>query len=259
MKDANANRTAKVVWITGASQGIGRALALEMASRGWQVAASARNQNLLQTLEQEAIPLSGSIKGFVLDVCDAMACAKTQAEIEQHWGPIQRLVLNAGTHIPTPIDDLQLKDFEQLWQINVLGTLKPLLAALPTMRQHRQGKIAIVASLSGYRGLPTAAGYGASKAALINLAESLHLDLHPSGIQVQLINPGFVKTPLTDRNPFPMPFLISAEEAAKAIANGLDSTKFEIRFPTRFGLIMGFLKLLPYAPYFWLVKRFTGI
>jgi short-subunit dehydrogenase len=248
-----------VAWITGASQGIGRALALELAQRGWKVAASARNRERLQLLEAESVNLAGTISAFPLDVCDPHACVRVAERVAQRLGPVERLLLNAGTHIPTPVSDLVIDDFRQLFELNLMGTLQPLAAVLPAMQARGRGQLAIVASVAGYRGLPLAAGYGASKAALINLAESLRLDLDQQGIDVRLINPGFVKTPLTDRNRFKMPFLIEASDAARRIADGLERKGFEIRFPRRLVWLMGLLRWLPYAIYFPLVKRITGV
>ena len=142
-----------------------------------------------------------------------------------------------------------------LMAVNVMGTAACLEALMPRMMARRQGRIAVVASVAGYRGLPTSAYYGATKAALINLTESLKFDLDQAGVTIQLIDPGFVKTPLTDRNDFPMPFLISAELAADRIARGLRSRQFEIAFPRVFVAIMKLLRCLPYALYFPLVGR----
>ena len=142
-----------------------------------------------------------------------------------------------------------------LIEINVMGTAACLEALMPRMIARGRGRIAVVASVAGYRGLPTSAYYGATKAALINLAESLRFDLARAGVTMQLIDPGFVKTPLTDRNEFPMPFLISAELAADRIASGLRSRRFEIAFPRRFVWMLKLLRCLPYALYFPLVGR----
>ena len=247
----------KVVWICGASQGIGRALAIELAAQGARVAASARNAAALDMLAEETSTLPGSVHPFPLDVTKLQSLYDTLDDIAAALGPVDIAVLNAGTHKITPVEDFQSSDVEAIIGLNVMGTVHGLEVLLPKMRARRQGRIAVVASLAGYRGLPTAAGYGASKAALINLCEALRLELYESGVVLQIINPGFVKTPLTDKNPFEMPFLISAEKAAKIIAKGLQSKRYEIRFPTIFALIMAALRLCPHWLYSLLIRKKT--
>ncbi len=247
-----------VAWITGASQGIGRALALELVARGWRVAASARSVDKLAALEAEVAPDTGAIVAFALDVRDPKACAAALKRIEAEMGPVDLGVLNAGTHRPMTAESFDVEGVRALVDLNLMGTVNVLAPLLQRMRGRDQGQVAIVASLSGYRGLPTASGYGASKAALINLCEALKLDLAQTGVKIQVVNPGFVRTPLTDRNPFPMPDLISAERAARYLADGLEGASFEIRFPPRFALLMGLLRILPYRLYFPLIRRITG-
>lgn len=247
-----------VVWITGASQGIGRALTLELAQRGYTVAASARNTQALYALAHATDALPGSVHPYTADVTDQLSVVETHRAIETSLGPIEIAVLNAGTHIETPADNFRSADIEKLLQLNVVGTVYALEVLLPVMRERRSGRIAVVSSLAGYRGLPTAAGYGASKAALINLCESLRLELYNTGVKIQVINPGFVRTPLTDRNTFEMPFLISPESAARRIANGLQSDRFEIRFPRRFAFIMSLLKHCPHWLYSLLIRKKTA-
>lgn len=248
----------QVVWITGASKGIGRALALEFARQGYRVAVSARNELELKTLCQETEALMGKAFAFALDVTDKQACVNTFNRITETMGEVGQVVLNAGTHKPTPAHSFNADDIKSLLDLNVMGVCHCLEAVLPNMLDRQQGNIAVVASLAGYRGLPDSAGYGASKAALINLCEALKLDLAGSGVKLQVVNPGFVKTPLTDQNKFPMPFLISAEEAAGYIFKGIHKDKFEIRFPGFFASIMGLLRMLPYGLYFPLVRRGTA-
>ena len=244
-----------VVWITGAGKGIGRALALRYARLGHTVAASARTKTDLQSLAAEAEPLDGAIRPYALDVTDASAVPVAVAAIEHDLGRIDRAVLNAGTHIPTPVGAFSPGAWRTLLDVNVMGTVN-CLAALFEDRAHRRGcRIAVVASVAGYRGLPSASAYGATKAALINMCEALKPELDALGIAVQLVNPGFVETPLTDKNDFPMPFLISAEEAARRIVDGLARDRFEIAFPTRFVMIMKMLRLLPHALFFPITRR----
>ena len=234
-----------LVWITGASQGIGRALAIELAKRGKTVAVSARNEEKLSSLVQDAERLPGSIFAFPVDVTDSEAVDSVIDEIETQLGGIDQAVLNAGTFVPMEGAEFRADVVRAHFELNVMGVCYCIEPLVQRMSERANGLIAINGSLAGYRGLPESSAYGASKAALVNLAESLYLDLRKTGIDVKIINPGFVRTPLTDKNTFPMPFLIEAEKAAYIIANGLYGKKFEIRFPALFAGFMGLLRLLP--------------
>jgi len=245
------------IWITGASSGIGEALALRLAQDGHEVAASARGADRLARLSDQARDAEGRIHAYPLDVTEQPAAAAALAEIERQLGPLDTAVLAAGSHHPVSARDFKAEDLARLVQVNLIGTANCLEPLLRTMIARRRGRIAIVSSVAGYRGLPTSAYYGATKAALINLAESLKFDLDRHGVILQLIDPGFVKTPLTDKNEFNMPFLIPAEEAAARIARGLESTSFEITFPRRFTYLLKLLRCLPYRLYFPLVARAT--
>ena len=255
---SGGDREDRVVWITGASSGIGRALALNLAKRGDTVAVSARSEQALQGLANEASDLRGSIHPYTLDITNAENCARTVEQISGKFGKIALAILNAGTHHPVEAEDFAAGDLARLIGINLLGTGNCLDPLLKRMIEARAGHIAIVASVAGYRGLPTSIYYGASKAAQINLAEALKFDLDRFGIKLQLINPGFVKTPLTDKNEFPMPFLMEVDEAAERMANGLESNAFEISFPRRFTYLLKLFRLLPYRLYFPIVSRMTG-
>lgn len=242
-----------IVWITGASSGLGAALAGRLARDGRTVALSARSADKLDAVaRQSAGP--GSLHPVPLDTQDPEAACAAVARIEAELGPIGQAVLNAGTHQPVDPRALKVEDFRKLVEVNLMGTVHCLAAVLPPMLARRRGRIAIVASVAGYRGLPTAAAYGMTKAGLINLAEALRVELAPSGIVVQIVNPGFVRTPLTDRNRFPMPFLMEPEAAAEAFFRGLQSDRFEIAFPRRFVWMMKVLRCLP-APLAFAVTR----
>ncbi len=243
------------VWITGASSGLGRALALRMAADGWRVAASARGVQSLNELAKSAKGLSGEIHAFPLDVTDADAVTAAVRTVEQLLGPIRQAVLNAGSHRPVRAAALTAADFRDLAELNLMGTVHCLEALLPGMIARRAGRIAVVASLAGYLGLPTSAAYGMTKAGLINMAEALKPELDAYGIHMQIVNPGFVRTPLTDRNPFPMPFLMEAEAAAEAFYRGLRSRRFEIVFPRRFAYLLKILRALPAPLAFGLTRR----
>jgi len=250
-----SRQKSKVVWITGASSGIGRALALHLAKCGDTVAVSARGVAALQAMANEA---SGNIHIYPLDITDVNQCALTVEAISKDLGEISLAVLNAGTHHPIDAKDFTAEDLKQLTDINLLGTGNCLDPVLKKMIPARRGHIAIVASVAGYRGLPTSAYYGATKAAQINLAEALRFDLDRYGIKLQLVDPGFVKTPLTDKNDFPMPFLIDVETAAARMASGFEGSSFEITFPRRFTYLMKLLRLLPYRLYFPMVAWMTS-
>ncbi|WP_020682561.1 SDR family NAD(P)-dependent oxidoreductase [Marinobacterium rhizophilum] len=247
----------RVVWITGASTGIGAALALALARRGCGVAISARSAPDLGDLACQAQGLRGELWPYPLDVTDAAACSATLDRIEAEHGAVELAILNAGTHRALTPETFEVAAFEALMQLNYMGVVNAAVPLLARMRSVGGGQLAITASVAGYRGLPTASGYGASKAALINFAEALKLDLADTGIVVSLINPGFVRTPLTDRNRFSMPFLLEPEDAAARIIRGLQRHRFEIAFPWRFVLGLKLFRLLPYWLYFPLVRRIT--
>ncbi len=232
-------------WVTGASSGIGRALALELATRGRRVAVSARRAEALAALAQEAETLPGQVIPLPLDITDQKAVSETLAKIERDLGPLAVAVLNAGVHIPTKAKALAPEDFRSLVELNLMGTLYCLAAAVEPMRARRRGQIAVVGSVAGYFGLPTAAGYGMTKAGLINMTQALQPELAAMGIKLQLVNPGFVKTPLTDRNRFPMPFLMPVDKAAARLLKGLESERFEIVFPWRLAALLRLLRALP--------------
>lgn len=245
----------RIVWITGASSGLGRAVALAMAREGWRVIGSARRQEELDDLAAEGP--EGRITGVAVDVTDLEATRAAVARIEAEIGPIDRAVLAAGTHIPTSADDFKPEDFRTLMEVNLMGVVHATAAVLPGFRHRRAGHLVVVASVAGYRGLPTAAGYGATKAALINYTEAMKFDLDDWGVKTQLVCPGFVRTPLTDKNPFPMPFLMEVEDAAQAMVKGMRGSRFEITFPKRFTWLVKLVSSLPYSPYFSLVRRGT--
>ena len=241
------------VWITGASSGLGAGLALRMARAGRLVAASARREEELKDLADK-VGGGGAIYPVALDVQDADAVEAAVARMERDIGPIEQAVLNAGTHKPVASHKLDTRDFRHLIEVNLMGTVNCLGAVIPRMVARKKGRIAVVASVAGYRGLPTSAAYGMTKAGLINMAEALRVELALHGITVQIVNPGFVRTPLTDKNPFPMPFLMEPDSAAEAFFRGLQTDRFEIVFPRRFAYIMKVLRLLP-APLAFAITR----
>lgn len=247
----------KTVWITGAGKGIGRALALKMAADGWTVAASARTAPDLESLADEVASSNstGTIHAYPLDIVDVAANQDVLTQIEQDLGPLKLAVLNAGTHQPMAASEFSVKTVRHLVETNLMGTVNGLNALLPVFRDRQDGRIAVVSSVAGYRGLPTSAAYGATKAALINMVEAMKPELEREGVSLTLINPGFVETPLTDQNEFPMPFLVTAEEAASTIYRGLQAGKFEIVFPRPFAFLMKLLRHLPNRLLFSVTSR----
>lgn len=238
------------IWLVGASAGIGAALARALAERGARLVLSARSSPRLQSLQiPEALLLP-------CDATDDASLAAAHARLQAAWGGVDLVIYLAGDYRPMRAADLDLAQAERIIAINFGGALKLAARVLPGLAPG--GGIAFVASIAGYRGLPRALAYGPGKAALIHLAECLHLELAPRGIGVWAINPGFVATRLTAQNDFAMPALITPEEAAAEILEGFRSGRFEIHFPRRFTRLMKFLAQLPYALYFPLVRRFTG-
>lgn len=228
-------------WLTGASSGIGAALATELVSRGGRVAISSRRREALEATSQ------GRMHVEPVDVTDRAAVHAAVTSVREALGGIDVAVLNAGTWQQVKIAGFDAESFRHTFDTNVMGTVNCMEALLPTMLADKNGVIAGMASVAGYRGLPGSEAYGASKAALINLLESLRGSLGPRGVRVQTISPGFVKTDLTARNKFPMPFMISADKAARIIADGFASEKTEIVFPLPMMLMMKAARLVPNA------------
>jgi len=239
----------KRVWITGGGSGIGKALALSYAQDGWDVIISGRDHQKLDDVCEQ----SSHIQAIV---CDITLTASVATCIES-IGLLDLAVLNAGDYRPGPTAETHLEDFRKAMEVNYFGTLNCIQALLPGLKASG-GKLAVVASLAGYIGLPNASGYGPGKAALISLCESLRAELQDSPVIVQMINPGFVKSSLTAKNDFSMPYLMEPEAAAAEIRKGLETEKFEIAFPAPFVRRMKFLRLLPYWAYFKLMKKIAS-
>lgn len=245
----------RTAWVTGASSGIGRALALALAREGVKVAASARSADRLAELAR----LDVNIVPFPLDVRDGAAMGNAARGIAASLGPIDLAVLNAGVWEPMSSGNFSAAKAAACMAVNFQGIANGVEALLPAMVERGSGHIAMVASVSGYRGLsPATAAYGPSKAAVINLAETLRNDLAARGIAVSLINPGYVETPMTRSNTFPMPFIITAEDAAQRTVRGLRKGRFEIAFPWQLVALMKLGRLLPYPMYFWYARTFLA-
>ena len=242
-------------WIVGAFLGLGAPLARALDAPRARLALSARTA---QGLQQVASGLRDALV-LPLDVTDAGAFTPAMLQLLDAWGGVDLVILNAGTYMPLRAWDLTTDNARHTVHTNLLGVMDGVAAALPQLLLQGHGALAIVGSVAGYRGLPKALAYGPSKAALINFAETLYLDLAPKGVSVFLINPGFVATPLTAQNDFEMPALITAADAAARIVRGFASGAFEIHFPHRFTRVLKLLSILPDRLYFRLIARSTGL
>lgn len=245
----------KIIWITGASSGIGKELALQMAQQGHTIIVSARSQDKLDALAQDAKTLSGKVFPYPCDITDEAAVSAVVADVEKNVGPIDQAVLNAGTYVQDTLATFSVEAFRTQMDVNLYGTAHCLSAIMPRFMQRKSGHLVIVSSVAGMRGLPGSLSYGPGKAALINLAEALYIEAKPYDIKVQLVNPGFIKTPLTDKNEFDMPMLMPVEKAVEAMIKGMESHKFEIVFPWLFVTLKKIIDLLPNKLYLGLMGR----
>ena len=244
----------KTIWITGGSTGIGKALAIKFSSEGWNVAVSARRVELLNELCDQY----ENITAFPLDVTQKENCFKVFNEIKNKFNDIDICFFSTGTWNPKKEKDIDLEQMEEVFKVNFFGTVNTIKAVEQHFKDRKNGVITIVSSIAGYRGLPNSTGYGPSKSALNNLAESLYFDFKRSNVRVCLVSPGFIKTPMTDKNDFKMPFLKTPEYAADQIYEGLVNKKsFEIHFPKALTLTLKILSFLPSKLYFNLVGRLT--
>ena len=246
--------TKKTIWITGGSTGIGKALAIRFASKGWNVAISARRVELLDDLSNSY----DNIFGFPLDVTDKERCKEVFNEIKNKFENVDICFFSTGTWDPKKEKNIDVEQMEDVFKVNFFGTVNCIKAVEQYFRDKKNGIITIVSSIAGYRGLPNSTGYGPSKSALNNLAESLYFDFKRYNVRVCLVSPGFIKTPMTDKNDFKMPFLKTPEYAADKIYEGLvNKNVFEIHFPKSLTLILKILSFLPSKIYFSLIGKMT--
>ena len=242
----------KVIWITGASSGIGKSLAIKFASEGWQVAVSARRESLLKELSDT----NSNIHSFPLDVTDSEKCKDVSTEIINKLENIEICIFCTGIHDPKSEKSLDLEKVRKIMEVNFFGTVNSINSVYDYFKKKRSGHISMVSSVAGYRGLPAGGAYCASKSALTTFAESLYFDLKRFNVRVSVVNPGFIKTPMTDQNDFPMPMIKSPEFAADKMFKGLtQSNAFEIHFPKQFTFIMKILKIMPNWLYLKLIKK----
>ena len=241
----------KKIWVTGASSGIGRAVAEKFAKEGWKVAVSARREEILNAMSKNE-----NIFSFPLDVTNFDNCKSTFDKILEQFGNIDICFLCSGTYDPKKEQEINIEQNKFVMNVNYFGTLNCVKSVEEYFKKEKKGHISIVSSIAGYRGLPNSSGYGPSKAALTNFAESIYFDFKKHNVKVSVVSPGFIKTPLTDKNEFPMPFLRSPEFAANKVYDGLVKTNsFEIDFPKQLTLTLKFLRILPYKIYLFLVDK----
>jgi short-subunit dehydrogenase len=243
-----------LAWVTGASSGIGREIAIQLAKSGWRVAISARRADDLAAL---AALYPDKMIAVPLDITDHDAVLAAVGRIEAE-GPIARVILNAGTYVRDTGDAFDAARFRAQVEVNLIGTANCLEAVLPPLRTRRRGQIGIVSSLAGLAGLPGAVTYATTKAGLIAMAQSLKPDLDRYDIAISAICPGFVKTPLTAKNKFPMPFLMEVEAAAATIISGLDANRFLIAFPAGLAWPLRIIRFLPAPLFFAITKRMSN-
>jgi NAD(P)-dependent dehydrogenase (short-subunit alcohol dehydrogenase family) len=242
------------VWIVGGSTGIGAATVERLLAAGARVAVSARNAHTLE----ERFARHAQCLRLPADVLDVEALAASRDAIVARWGGLDLAIACAGTYREMRAIAPDADAARTIWRTNFEGAFNVYLTCLPQWQAQGRGALVLVSSAAGYTGLPNSLAYGASKAALVNLAESLWLDLARHGIAVSLVVPGFVDTPLTAQNRFPMPALIGADEAAAEILRGLARGAFEIHFPRRFTRSLKLLAMLPHRLRFWCIRRITG-
>tara|TARA_B110000211_G_scaffold229169_1_gene286519 strand:- start:713 stop:1465 length:753 start_codon:yes stop_codon:yes gene_type:complete len=241
----------KKIWITGASSGIGKALAEKFAAEGWKVAASARRKEILDEMSNNK-----NISSFPLDVTNQVQVNEVFSKIISNFGGLDLCVFSSGTYDPKLEKEINIKQNKFVMETNFFGVLYCIKSVEKYFKDKKDGHISIVSSIAAYRGLPNSSGYGPSKAALTNLSESLYFDFKKYGVRISLVSPGFIKTPLTDKNDFPMPFIKSPEFAAEKMFDGLTKSKaFEIHFPKALTISLKFLRILPYRIYLFLIDK----
>jgi len=243
----------KKIWITGASSGIGKAVAEKFAAEGWMVAASARRQEILNKMAENQ-----NIFAYPLDVTQKENVTKTFNNIIEDFKNVDICLFCSGTYDPKLEQEINIEQNKFVMETNYFGVLNCIKAVETYFKNKKSGLISIVSSVAAYRGLPNSSGYGPSKAALTNLTESIYFDFKKHNVKISLVSPGFIKTPLTDKNEFPMPFIRSPEFAADKIFQGLTKKNiFEIHFPLGLTLTLKFLRILPYKLYLFLIDKFV--
>ncbi len=247
------SKNQKKVWITGASSGIGRALAIRYSNEGWQVAASARRVELLNELSKNK-----NIYSFPLDVSKMSETKEVFSDVLNKLKDVDLCIFSSGIYERNLEKEINIESIKKTFEVNYLGTVNCVKTVEDYFKKRKKGNLAIVSSPVGYRGLPKSTGYTPSKAALNNFTQGIYFDFKKYNINVTLISPGFIKTQLTDKNEFPMPFLRSAEYAADKIFKGLEKKKFEIIFPPQIAFMYWIFRILPNRLYNFLIEKFVN-
>jgi len=245
------SKNQKKIWITGASSGIGKALAEKFAAEGWKVAVSARRKEILDKMSEHE-----NIFSYPLDVTNQDQIKNSFEKIIEDFNGLNLCVFSSGTYDPKLEQEINIQQNKFVMETNFFGVLYCIKAVESYFKNKKDGHISIVSSIAAYRGLPNSSGYGPSKAALTNLTESLYFDFKKYNVRISLVSPGFIKTPLTDKNEFPMPFIKSPEFAAEKMFNGLTKSKaFEIHFPKALTILLKIFRVLPYKIYLFLIDK----
>ncbi len=242
----------KVVWITGGGTGIGKELAILLAKKDWQVIISGRRQDKLKEVEKQN---NKNISALRLDITDSDECKEVAHKIIKKFGALDLVILNAAAYNPGNLDFNQLSTIKEVVNINLIGQINCISAIIPSMKKRKSGQILIVSSPAGFRGLPNAGIYGVTKSALTFLAETLYLEFSKFSVKIQVLHPGFVDTPMTKKNKFPMPFILTSKEAAERIEKKIHTNSFEICFPKRLIIPMKLMRFLPNKLYFFFLKK----
>ncbi len=247
------SKNQKKVWITGASSGIGKALAIKFANKGWKVAISARRKSLLDDLAK-----NDNIFSYPLDVSIKEEIQNVFKKIKDDFNQIDLCIFSSGIYERSLEKEINIESIKKTFEINFMGTVLCVKTVEDYFKQRLKGHIAIVSSPVGYRGLPKSTGYTPSKAALNNFTQGIYFDFKKYGVNVTLISPGFVKTQLTDKNDFHMPFLKSTDYAADKIYTGLEKRKFEIIFPPQIAFMYWVFRILPNKLYNFFIEKFVN-
>lgn len=235
----------KTVLITGASSGIGRALAVALAAQGAKVGVTARRAELLKSLAEEIRAAGGTVEAATLDVSDRDATLDGLKNLADRLGPPDVVIANAGVSEPTGVEPMNVAGVVHMANVNYLGVVYAFEAVLPGMLARGSGHLVAVSSMAAYKGLPGAAGYCAAKAAVSTYCEAIRIDLWPRGVAVTCVYPGFVETPMTAKNSHPMPWLLTADAGAAEILRRLPGRPGVLNFPRRMRLLMALARLAP--------------
>ena len=245
----------RVCFITGASSGLGMGLALQLAQEGYAVGLAARREARLEEVADKVREQGGTAGIFPCDVSQRDQVAGAIQRCEEELGPVDLLVANAGVSINTRVEAFDAVEIERVIRINLLGAVYATEAVLEGMLERDRGQIVAVSSIAGFAGLPMSAAYSASKGGMTNFFESLRIDLRGSGVDVTVITPGFVKTPMTAHNLHPMPFLMDLEPAVELMTRAIRKRKKSLAFPWPLAAVAWSIRLLPRPAYDWLVSR----